>query len=69
MIAGTSQEYEQTLESVREKEKNLKFVQIKTEMARSQNQKETEESTGSRQHNDRVVIEEEYGSLISMKTK
>jgi len=35
MIAGTSQENEQTLEFVREKEQNLKFVQIKTEMASS----------------------------------
>jgi len=38
-------------------------------MARSQNQKETEESPGSKQKNVRVVIEEEDGSLIPMKTE
>jgi len=35
MIAGTSQEDEQDLAFFREKEHNLKSVQIKTEMARS----------------------------------
>ena len=35
MVAGTSQENEQTLEFVTEKEQNLKSVQIKAEMARS----------------------------------
>lgn len=69
MIAGTSQENEQTLEFVREKEQNIKSVQIKTKMTRTQNQKETKESPGSTQKNDRVVIEEEDDSLISMKIK
>jgi len=48
MIVGTSQEDEQTLYFVKEKEQNQKFVQIKTEMAISQSQKEIEESPGSR---------------------
>lgn len=54
MIEDTSQEDEKTLEFVREKEQNLKFVQIKTK---------------SRQQNEKVVLEEEDDSLISMKTE
>lgn len=69
MIAGTSQEDEQDLAFFREKEHNLKSVQIKTEMARSQNQKEIEESSGSKKQNDRTIIEEEDGNLISMETE
>ena len=69
IIVGTSQENEQTLEFVREKERNLKSVQIKIEMERSQNQKETKESPGSRKQNVRTVIEEKDGCLIPMKTE
>lgn len=69
MIARTSQENEQNLEFVREKDQNLNCAQIKAKMERSQNQKEIEESPGSRQQNDRTVIEEEDGSIIPMEPK
>ena len=67
MIAGTSHKDEQTLEFFRQKEKNLKSVQIKTEIARPQNQKETKESLGSRQQNVKAVIEEEEHILKDVR--
>ena len=57
MIAGTSQDVEQNLKFVKEKELNLKYVQINVEIARSQKEREIEGSQGNTQQN--IETEEE----------
>lgn len=57
MIAGTSQDDEQALDFVKEKELNLKSVHINAEIARSQKEKEAEGSYGNMQQN--IEAEEE----------
>ena len=57
VIAGTSQDVEQTLKFVKEKKLNLKFVQNDAEITRSQEEMKTEGSYGNIQQN--IEAEEE----------